>query len=173
METQKATRKRKWWNNGWISLLVLFLSFTVLFLIGKYSPTYEPNPTIDGRLLSEWTGDLASAGGHDVAHSGAVDVLRAHRSEVTPVLIKWLGKRDTFPQTIYFGTMTILEGKTGHLLDYRGAYFNQLEAARAFMYMGDKDPKIIRALEGVVVQYQGTGHYAGEVASEALQKLRD
>ncbi len=172
MSSAEIRRKPKWFNNGWIGLVVLLLAFAILFLSGRYSPTYEPNPQIEGRLLSEWTDDLKSIGWEDSGHEKAVAVLKANRAEVVPVLIEWLGEKDTFPQSVYFSTMTLLEGKGTDLLDYRGSYFNQLHAAWAFKHLDDARPEVIEALEGVVEQYGGTRHYAGEVAAETLQKLK-
>ena len=177
MEPEQKSRPRKWWNNGWLSLLVLLLLFFALFLIGKYSPTYEPNPVVEGRLLSEWTNDLKAPSGDDEPHSRAVGVLKSHRAEVTPILIHWLSEKNSFPEDIYYETMNILDGKSGQFLGprlfYGGAYFNQLNAAWAFYYMGDRDPKIIAALKQVVRQYQGSRHWAGEVASRTIEKLED
>ena len=140
-------------------------------MIGRDSPTYEPNPTIEGRKLSEWTDDIGSSGWENLKRDEAVAVLRKHREQVIPIFVTWLGARDTFPQEVYFSVMSILEGKGGHLLDYRGAYFNQLDAARAIGQLEDGRPAVLDALKDVVRQYEGTGHYAGTVARETLQAL--
>jgi hypothetical protein len=171
MEPEQKSKKRKWWNNGWLGLLVLILTFATLFVIGRYSATYEPNPVIEGRQLSEWTDDLKSIGWEDAEHEEAVAVLISHKEEVIPVFVTWLRERDTFAQTVYLFTMTVLEGK-GDLLDYRGSYFNQLHAARALKQIGDGRAEVLNALNDVVHQYDGTGHYAGEVAQNTLQKLK-
>lgn len=174
MSDLKAKPKPKWWNNGWIGLVVLLVTYAVLFVLGKYSGTFEPDPVYDGRKLSEWTDDLKDYDPmSDAAHYKAVEVLKAHRQELKPVLIQWLDERDTFPQGVYFFTMTMLEGKGGHLLDYRGAYFNQIQAANALRALGESDPAVIAALQRVLKQYEGQRHYAAEVAAKALEKLND
>jgi hypothetical protein len=166
--------KPKWWNNGWIGLVVLLLLFGILFIVGKHSGTYEPDPVYDGRRLSEWTDDLKDHDPiSDAPHYRAVEVLKAHEQELTPILIQWLDERDTFPQAVYFFTMTMLEGKGKDLLDYRGAYFNQIQAANALRALGKRDPAVIAALQRVVDLYGGQKHYAAQVAEKALQKLRD
>lgn len=172
MKRANSKQKPKWWNNGWLGLVVLILTFTTLFLIGRYSATYEPNPVIEGRSLSEWTDDLKSIGWEDREHEKAVTLLKTHKEEAIPIFITWLRERDTFPQCVYFSTMILLEGKGGDLLDYRGSYFNQLEAARALKQIGDGRPEVLEALEEVVQEYADTGHYAGEVAHETLRKLK-
>ncbi len=171
MPSEQKARKRKWWNNGWLGLLVLILIFATLFVTGRYSATYEPNPVIEGRQLSEWTDDLKSIGWEDAEHKNAVAVLMSHKEEVIPVFVIWLRERDTFAQSVYFFTMILFEGKGGDLLDYRGSYFNQLHAARALKQIGDGRPEVLEALRDVVKQYGGTRHYAAEVAQETLQKL--
>ena len=151
----------------------MLLTFAVLFVVGRYSATYEPNPTIEGRSLSDWTGDLKSIGWEDSAHHKAVAILKNHREQVVPIFVIWLRERDTFPQGVYFLTMSILEGKGGHLLDYRGSYFNQLAAARAIEQLKDGRPEVVAALNDVIKQYQGTGHYAARTAQETLKTIQD
>ncbi|MEP4079020.1 hypothetical protein [Haloferula sp.] len=171
---RKATKKKvKWWNNGWIGLAVLLVSLSILFVVGKHSPEYQPDPVIEGRRLSEWANDVKKYSWRDVDHYKAVEVLKAHKDELKPVLVEWLDERDSIPQVVYLTTMSLLEGKRNDLLDYRGAYFNQVRAANALREIGDTDPEIISGLNRVVRQYGSTRHYAAEVAEDTLNKLQD
>jgi hypothetical protein len=170
MKKSKTKRKPKWWNNGWVGLVLLLITYFTLFYIGKFSATYEPNPVIEGRLLSDWTDDLGSPGWQEAAHRRAVVVLREHREEVTPILIEWLDERDTIPQLIYYSSMSIREGKGKDLLDYRGSYYNQIQAAMAFQYMEGNGDEVNEALRRVIDQYGEGRHYAAELAQEALNK---
>ena len=171
MHSQKTNRKPKWWNNGWLWLAAILSTWALLFVIGRYSATYEPNPTIEGKRLSEWTNDIKSIGWEDWEHRSSVDVLNRHKEQVVPIFIIWLRARDTFPQEVYFFTIGLLEGKSGHLIDYRGAYFSQLAAAEALEQLKDSRQEVLAALKDVIKQYEGTGHLASRVAQETLQIL--
>ncbi len=171
MESPKSSRKPKWWNNGWLWFAAMLLTFAVLFVIGRYSATYEPNPKIEGRSLSDWTNDLKSIGWEDSDHHKAVIVLRNHREQVIPVFVTWLRERDTLPQSVYFLTMDILAGKQGPRLSYRGSFYSQLAAARAIKQLEDGRPEVVAALNDVIKQYQGSGHYAARTAQETLEAL--
>ncbi len=146
MEDSTIRRKRKWWNNGWIGLAILLGIYVVLFITGKNSLQTEPNPLVEGRLLSEWTDEL-----HDQFSSyernGPDEVLRRHQQEVSPVLVGWLDKRDTFPELVYFFTMSRYRGDpTYYIRDDLGAHSWQLRAAEASLVLRRNDPLIVAAL---------------------------
>jgi len=157
------------------AILSLTAAYVILFFVGKYTPAFEPNPTIEGRKLSEWASDLKIFDPiDDSAHEKAVRVLKAHQPEVTPALIQWLDKRDSFPELVYLFTMTLIEEVTGlNFLNYWGAHMNHGSAARAFRSLRDRDPQVIAALRRIETYYAGKQFFVSEDIQEALKELND
>ncbi len=148
MEDCKFKPKRRWWNNGWIGLAILLVLYILLFITGKNSLQSELNPLVEGRQLSEWTDELLD---HDSffsdEHNRASEVLRRHQQELCAVLVRWLDTRDTFPQHLYFFTISRYRGNpTFYLRDDLGAYSWQFRAAKAARVFRMKDPLLAAAL---------------------------
>lgn len=158
MKDRTINPKRKWWNNGWIGLSILLAVYIALFVTGRNSLTTQtqPNPLVEGRQLSEWIDELPSYDlllyGEDIR---AAEVLRRHQPELSPILVRWLDTRDTFPQLVYFFTMSRYRGNpTYYLQDDLGVYPWQLRAAKAARALRVQDPVLAAALERNLEHYR-------------------
>jgi len=153
-------------------------TYVLLFFLGKNSPHYRPDPTIEGRLLSQWTYDIKGfdPSPSEVAHYRAVEVLRANQPLVTPALIGWLDERDSFPEAVYFFTTNsideVLQTPPG-TSNYWGAHQNHGMAACALRAIGDRDAAAVAALRRTEAHYAGTQYFVMEDIHKALQKLSD
>lgn len=152
------------------------VAYVVLFFLGKNSPHYRPDPTIEGRLLSEWTADIKGYNPlqSDLAHYKAVEVLRSHKPLVTPALIGWLDERDTFPEMVYFSTTQSVDEfrrPSPRASNYWGAHQNHGMAACTLRAIGDRNAAVIAALRRTEAFYAGTQYSVRKDIRNALQEL--
>ena len=187
MSDAKIKPKPKWWNNGWLGLVTLLVGYATLFLVGKKSVQYEPDPVYDGLELSDWTDALSSYDAlknydrtfYDMRNR-APEVLRRHQQVLSPILVRWLDARDNVPQLIYFFTMSRFGGSNGpYLRDDCGAHSNHLRAVKVIQVLGVRDPTLIAALERNLEHYKaenefkkGKGGDLAEITKKALNKLK-
>lgn len=188
MSATKIKPKPKWWNSGWIGLAIIIVVYTTLFIVGKNSVRYEPDPVYDGLELSEWTNALSNYDAlrnyaptfYDV-HNRAPEVLRRHQPELTQILVRWLDARDTVPQLVYFFTMSVVgETKGPYLRNDCDAHSKHLRAVKVIQVLSVRDPSLIAALERNIEHYReqikfkkGKGGGLADIAEKALQKLRN
>ena len=165
-------KRAKWWNNGWIGILVLLCAYAVFFVVGRNSPAYAPDPVYEGRRLSEWTGDLENHDASALPHSKAVEVLKAHQVAIRPILVRWLDERNSIPEVVYIASMQTVEGKHWNLLHYYGAHMNHGYAANALRVLGDRDPGLIAALERTKAHYDGKSFFVEEELTRAIEELK-
>ena len=172
----------RWWRHKrfwrWTGACAgsLTLAYVVLFFLGRNSPHYRPDPTTEGRLLSQWANDIKGyeALPDDLAHHKAVEVLRTHKTLVMPALIGWLDERDSLPETVYFFTTQWADELLRPLpgaSEYYGAHQNHRMAACALRAMGDRDAAVIAALRRAEDHYEGTRYFVRTDIHNALQKL--
>jgi hypothetical protein len=158
----------------------------IIFVIGKYSlKEKEFDPVYENRALSEWTYALAKSGfnvnydpAFDDFQKNAGEVLKRNHEALAQVLIGWLDDRDTFPQLVYFFTMSRLDRVDGrYLWSDLGARSRQLKAAEIVLLLDTGDPAIIAALERNLDFYsdeekkfmKGTDHLT-EISQKAIRK---
>jgi hypothetical protein len=74
MKTKKLHPPRIAW-----ALFIIFVAYSILYVIGWLTPRYSPNPILKGRYLSEWASDLKGYGWEDDAHLESVSVLKENK----------------------------------------------------------------------------------------------
>lgn len=154
-------------------LIAVYIS---LFCVGRFSRHYRPDPSLEGRLLSQWARDIKGFDpfSSDATHYKAVDVLRSHRETVTPALIGWLDERDSLPEEVYLSTMGLLDEVVRQppgSSDYNGAHMNHGMAARALRVIGDRDERASAALRRTEAYYAGKRYFVSEDIRNALEAL--